>query len=213
MVLNVLYESKWVLAIHKPAGLPVEKSPYYPSAEAWAEQYLLQQTPKPFIGIVHRLDRSVSGVLLLAKKKAALKDLNEQFANRQILKQYLAVVEYEPQQPAATLQHWLKKDLKNKKALIFNEPAKDAVVCELKYSVSAPISNGYLIEIELLTGKFHQIRAQFAAIGCPILGDTKYGATHSYQPESIALHAWKLRFRDPFSGETQTVEAPAPFYL
>lgn len=208
MQLDILYESKWVLAVHKPAGLLVEKSPLYPSVEAWTENYLLSQTPQPFVGIVHRLDRTVSGVVLLAKRKTALKDLNEQFANRQIAKQYLALVENQPPSSEALLTHWLQKDLKNKKALIFNKPNKDAVKCELKYTYNGSTELGYLLAIDLITGKFHQIRAQLAAIGCPILGDAKYGATRPYLPEAIALHAWKLSFIDSFNGETQIVEAP-----
>lgn len=208
MQLKILYESKWLLAIDKPAGLLVEKSSHYPSVETSVENYLLSQTPKPFVGIIHRLDRPVSGVVLLAKKKAALKDLNEQFATRQITKQYLALVENQPSQSAALLTHWLQKDLKNKKALVFKKPHMDAVKCELKYQYYKQTEIGYVLEIELLTGKFHQIRAQLAAIGCPILGDTKYGATRPYLPEAIALHAWKLSFKDPFNGEMQMVEAP-----
>lgn len=213
MQLNILYESRWVIAIQKPAGLLVERSEHYPSVEAWVEQYLGSQTPQPFVGIIHRLDRPVSGLVLLAKKKAALKDLNEQFAKRQITKQYLAVVENRPPASTENLIHWLRKDLKEKKAFVFNKPTKDAVLCEMKYHFHSETELGYLLEIDLLTGKFHQIRAQFAAIGCPIVGDTKYGATRVYQSDSIALHAWKLRFRDPFLGETQIVEAPSPFKI
>lgn len=209
--MTILYESSWLLAIDKPAGLLVEKSPYYPSVEVWAEEYIAQQTQKPFVGIVHRLDRPVSGVLLLAKKKAALKDLNAQFSQHQIQKIYLALVEALPPKPADVLVHWLKKDLKNKKALVFNKPTKDAVECRLDYHLREKIGPYQLLEIHLHTGKFHQIRAQLAAIGCPIIGDEKYGATIPYQPESIALHAWKLTTYDLLTQLPLTMEATPNF--
>ncbi len=208
---TVLYESTWLLAVHKPAGLLVEKSPYYPSVEAWAETYVAQQTRKPFIGIIHRLDRSVSGVLLLAKKKAALKDLNAQFANRQVQKIYLALVEKVPPAMTGTLTHWLRKDLQLKKAFVFDKPVADSVECRLDYKMLEPTQTGYLLEIQLHTGKFHQIRAQLAAIDCPIVGDEKYGAMLPYHLGSIALHAWKLSFREPLTQEKMTIEAPSPF--
>lgn len=208
---TILYESAWLLAVNKPAGLLVEQSPHYPSVESWAENYVAQQTRKPFIGIVHRLDRPVSGVLLLAKRKAALKDLNEQFRQRTIQKTYLALVEKEPPAPSGKLLHWLKKDVKNKKAIIYNHLVNQSDECLLGYNFQYKIGNYYLLKIELHTGKFHQIRAQLAAIGCPIVGDEKYGATNAYQKDAIALHANVLRFKDPLSGDPLTIEAPAPF--
>lgn len=208
---TVLYESAWLLAVHKPAGLLVEKSLHYPSVEAWAETYVAQQTRKPFIGIIHRLDRSVSGVLLLAKKKAALKDLNAQFANREVQKIYLALVEQKPAAATGTLTHWLRKDSQLKKAFVFDKSVADSVECWLDYKILEETKTGYLLEIQLHTGKFHQIRAQLTAIGCPIVGDEKYGATSLYHPNSIALHAWKLTFREPLTQEEMTIEAPFPF--
>lgn len=209
--MDILYESPWLLAINKPAGLLVEKSPYYPSVEAWAEAYIAAQTSKPFIGIIHRLDRPVSGVLLLAKKKAALKDLNAQFSQHQTEKVYLALVEKAPPAASGTLTHWLQKDIKNKKALVFSQPAKNAVECRLDYHILQKEGIYNLLRIQLHTGKFHQIRAQLAAIGCPIVGDEKYGATLPYQPDTIALHAWKLTFRDPLTQASTIVEAPPHF--
>ncbi|MFN7115815.1 MAG: RluA family pseudouridine synthase [Saprospiraceae bacterium] len=211
MEIDILYESTWLLAVNKPAGVLVEKSPYYPSVETWAENYVAQQSKKPFVGIVHRLDRPVSGVLLLAKKKAALKDLNEQFRLRTIQKTYLALVENEPPTPSGALLHWLKKDIINKKAIIYNNAVKQSEECRLDYNIIEKKGAFYLLQITLHTGKFHQIRAQLAAIGCPIVGDEKYGAAHFYKNDAIALHANRLIFKDPLTAQPVIVEAPAPF--
>ncbi|MDX1939506.1 MAG: RNA pseudouridine synthase [Saprospiraceae bacterium] len=212
MEIPILYESKWLLVINKPAGLPVEHSPYYSSVEDWANNYVAKQETKPFIGIVHRLDRAASGVLLIAKRKAALQNLHEQFRERQVQKTYLALVEKAPPKIEETLNHWLRKDLQLKKAHIFNKPTDKAQECSLNYRVLQKQLPGTLLEIDLYTGKFHQIRAQLAYIGSPIFGDAKYGATIPYQADAIALHAWRLRFKDPMNNEMiLEMEAPAQF--
>ncbi len=211
MNLPILYESNWLLAVDKPAGIVVEKSPHHASVEAWAETYIAQQTKKPFVGIIHRLDRPVSGVLLLAKKKAALKNLNEQFRLRSIQKIYQALVEKEPPVLTGELVHWLKKDVKNKKAIVYESPVNQADKCHLKYQFKEKVGAYFLLEIELHTGKFHQIRAQLAAIGCPIVGDKKYNATAPYQQDAIALHASRLSFQEPLTQQLVTVVAPSPF--
>lgn len=211
MEIPVLYESKWLLAINKPAGLLVEHSAYYPSVEDWAKSYVAKQEKQPFIGIVHRLDRAVSGVLLIAKRKAALQNLHEQFRERQVQKTYLALVEKMPPNKNGTLTHWLRKDVQIKKAHIFDKPTENAQECRLTYRVVEKKSIGILLEIDLHTGKFHQIRAQLAHIGCPIIGDVKYGVAIPYQSDAIALHAWRVHFKEPINGEIITVEAPIPF--
>ncbi|MBK7872969.1 MAG: RluA family pseudouridine synthase [Saprospiraceae bacterium] len=211
MEISVLYESKWLLAINKPAGLLVEHSAYYPSVEDWAKSYIAKQEKQPFVGIVHRLDRAVSGVLMIAKRKAALQNLHEQFRERQVQKTYLTLVEKMPPDENGMLTHWLRKDLPSIKAFIFDKPTENTQECRLSYRVVEKKSIGILMEIDLHTGKFHQIRAQLAHIGCPILGDIKYGSTVSYQPDAIALHAWRLRVAEPMNGEILTIEAPIPF--
>ncbi len=210
MEIPILYESKWLLAVNKPAGLVVEHSPSHPSVEDWAVHYLKKKEPKPFIGIIHRLDRTVSGVLLLAKRRAALKDLNKQFLQRRVEKIYLARVEHAPPKDQDTLIHWLRKDLKLKQAKIFEHPVPDAVECKLTYKTLTQDEAGAILEIHLHSGKFHQIRAQLTAIGCPILGDAKYGATRPWQPEAIALHAWKLSFTDPLTNQAVHLKTPLP---
>lgn len=208
MDISILYESKWVLAVNKPAGVVVEHARHYPSVEDWAVAYVGRQERKPYIGIVHRLDRPVSGVLLLAKRKAALKDLNAQFRERRVEKIYLATVENAPPKSSDTITHWLQKDQREKRAITFAEPQSDATACRLYYKFIGQNKEGFVLEVHPHSGKFHQIRAQLAAIGCPIIGDEKYGATLSYETETIALHAWKLRFNDPLTGTSTTVIAP-----
>ena len=204
----ILQESPHWLAIHKPAGLIVERSPFEsPTIEDLTLEYLSESRRNPYLGIVHRLDRVTSGVLLLAKKKSSLKNLNEQFARRQVKKIYLALVEKSPPSENGTLRNWLEKDQQNKRAIIHQEARKGAVEVQLKYRLIQKKDLFFLLEIHPQTGKFHQIRAQLAALGCPIVGDEKYGATSTYQPKAIGLHAWKLEFRDPVTGERTSVEA------
>lgn len=194
----ILLETPQLLVLNKPAGLAVERLPHgYPSVEDWALSYLGRLVRKPFVGIAHRLDRPVSGVLLLVKKRAALKDLNRQFAERQVEKVYRAIVEGCPANKSGTLEHWLIKDPEQKRAIVAKRGAAGAAHCELKYKVLEAMAGSALLEIRPLQGKFHQIRAQLSAAGTPIVGDEQYGATLPYRPGAIALQAWSLRFREP----------------
>lgn len=204
----ILLETPQLLVVNKPAGVAVERQLHgYPSVEEWAWQYVSAATRNPFIGIVHRLDRPVSGVLLLAKKRAALKDLNLQFAERRTEKTYHAMVQQAPYPAAGTLVHWLAKSPDGKQAVPVTEGAAGAARCELKYSVLEEVVQGVVLEIKPIQGRFHQIRAQLAAAGMPIIGDVKYGSVIPYLPDAIALHAYSLRFRDPADGQQRTVTA------
>ncbi len=180
----------------------------YPSVEEWVWQYLSQHTNKPFVGIVHRLDRPVSGVLLLAKKPLALKVLNQQFAQRQVKKIYQAIVENRPLAASGKWRHWLSRDNAGKRALVWQEPVPGSVECVLQYRHVKDTAQGSLLELEPLQGRFHQIRAQLAAAGMPILGDVRYGAAKSWEPDAIALSAVRLQFRDPQTGEPILAEVP-----
>ncbi|MEM8526477.1 MAG: RNA pseudouridine synthase [Bacteroidota bacterium] len=209
--LDIIKETKHWLAINKQAGLIVERSPYEtPTIETLVEEYLSQQYRNPYIGIVHRLDRVTSGVLIVAKKKSVLRKLNEQFRERSVQKIYFAIVENEPAQQEATLKHWLEKDQKNKRAIIHEEQVGNSSEVELTYQVKEKLELGYLLEIKPKTGKFHQIRAQLAAIGCPILGDEKYGAKTNYINKAIALHARKLTIEDTSTEEKIELIADFP---
>lgn len=194
--LNIIVETKQWLAIDKPSGLLVEKNPFETSVEEILnEKY-------PFVGIVHRLDRVTSGILLIAKKKSTLKLLNQQFSNRTVQKTYLAWVENKPHKKQATLQHFLKKDQKNKRAIVSNKAQKDFVKVSLQYQIIQEQNENYLLEIKPHQGKFHQIRAQLAFAGFPILNDLKYIEPNNTQHiKKIALQAYRLQFICPTNQE------------
>ncbi len=207
----IIKETKHWLAVNKPAGLNVEQLWDYPSVETQMKNYLKGiHSREPYLGVVHRIDRPVSGVLLLAKKKSALRHLNQQFADRKVQKTYWAMCLGVPPQKEGTLVHYLQKDQKNKCAVAFSEARPQAVLAELKYRVIQVNGNVSQLEIRPLSGKFHQIRVQLASIGCPLLGDEKYGGPVNQQPNEIALHARQLVFVDPLSQQEETVLAGLP---
>lgn len=208
MQIPVLLETRQYLVLNKPHGLNVERLPQgFPSVEEWVEKYQLQAgIKKPYTGIVHRLDRPVSGVLIVAKKKQALKLLNEQFREGQIQKHYLAIVQGKPPHQKDKLVHWIRKDQLNKKAIAFQDNRKQTVKGVLHYELLEEGKGLSLLKIKPITGKFHQIRVQLASLGCPILGDKKYGASLPYQNDSIALQAQSIRFKDPTEGHKIFVE-------
>lgn len=213
MHLEILFEDNHMLAINKPAGLMVEKDKYNnPSVEGEVEAYFKEKkmSKNTIVGIVHRLDRPVSGTLLIAKKISVLRDLNAQFSAKQITKKYFAVVHKKPKELKATLSHWLTKDTMSKKAIISDEQVKGSTACQLKYEVVSQSTNKYLLAIELITGKYHQIRAQLAYIGCPIIGDERYGSKVYYRPNQICLHAKELTVTHPTTKETIKFVAEFP---
>jgi 23S rRNA pseudouridine1911/1915/1917 synthase len=207
----VIKETKHWLAVNKPAGLNVEQLWDYPSVETQVKNYLKGgHLREPYLGIVHRIDRPVSGVLLLAKKKSALRHLNQQFAERKVQKVYWAICSGVPPKQEGTLVHYLLKDQKNKRAEAFTEPRKGAILGKLEYRVVKNNGDWSQLEIRPLSGKFHQIRVQLASIGCPLLGDEKYGGPIGDQPNEIALHARELSFVDPLSEQKETIIADLP---
>jgi 23S rRNA pseudouridine1911/1915/1917 synthase len=207
----VIAENKYWIALNKPAGISVEKQRgASDTLEDQLESLLGEdQSRRPFIGIVHRLDRPTSGLVLFAKKASSLRGLNEQFAARSVQKTYLALLEGAPVEDEAILEHWLFKNQAEKKAEIFAEAGPGRELARLAYRVLERREGQTLVEIDLQTGRYHQIRAQFAAIGHPICGDLVYGAKTGFGEHHIALHAWRLRFTDPQSGEEITLSADA----
>jgi 23S rRNA pseudouridine1911/1915/1917 synthase len=209
--LIVLQENKHWLVIYKPSGLIVERNPFEsPTVEELVYDHLAQTSKRPYVGVVHRLDRVTSGLMIFAKKKSILRKLNEQFAQQAVHKTYLAITERCPEPSEGTLKHWLYKNQKEKRADIFPQAGKDRKEVSLQYKVLQQLDGRALLEIQPLTGKFHQIRAQLGAIGCPVLGDGKYGGQESYPPLCAALHAWKLQLQDPLSGALLSFKAPLP---
>ena len=154
--------------------------------------HLSEKVKTPFVGITHRLDRVTSGILLMAKRPGTLKTVNQWFENRQIKKTYLAITSSAPEMASGILEHHLWTDLEQKKAMVVSGKKKGAKLAQLSYRTLAVTDFGCLLEIKPKTGRFHQIRAQFAHIGCPIIGDEKYGNAQPYLKQQIALHAYTL---------------------
>jgi 23S rRNA pseudouridine1911/1915/1917 synthase len=209
---RVLWETSGLLAIDKPAGLNVERWPGFPSVEDWAADYLGAGRRAVFVGIIHRLDRPVSGVLLLAKKKSALLALNEQFRQREVAKSYQALVERPLPEASGELMHWLRKDQVAKRAYAYDAPAPQAQEARIRYRQLEVTPWGVALEIRPDAGKYHQIRVQLAAAGSPIVGDMLYGAQSAFAPDAIALHAASITFFDPAGGQEVTVAAPPPWH-
>lgn len=208
---GVLFESNQFLVVNKPAGIITEDNPFETNnLESNYRAYLKQKINNPFLGVVHRLDRVTSGVVIFAKKRGTLKTLNRWFEDRQIQKTYWAITSKAPEKTNDTLTNYLLTDSKSKKALVVDPKVKGAKKAELSYKVLSSINDHYLLEIKPKTGRFHQIRAQLSHVGCPIIGDKKYGSTVPYQKLQIALHARMVELPEPINGSPLTFEAPPP---
>jgi 23S rRNA pseudouridine1911/1915/1917 synthase len=209
--LEVIHENKDYIVVNKAAGLISEKSPYEAvTVETQVFNHLLKNKRKPYIGIIHRLDRVTSGVLILAKKKSILVEFNTLFSSRKVRKSYIAIVKNKPVKTKGNLVNFLVKNTLEKRADIVPTKSKDSLNCSLSYEVIGKNEFGYLLEVKPKTGRFHQIRAQLANLGLPIIGDEKYGSNQKYLPLSICLHAWRISYQNSRSKETQTFEAPLP---
>ncbi len=209
--LELLQENNDYIVVNKMAGLISEKSPYEDcTVENQVLNHLLKNKRKPYIGIIHRLDRVTSGVLIFAKKKSVLVEFNKLFSSRKVQKTYLAIVKNKPPKNKENLVNFLVKNHIEKRGDIVQSKSKDSLECMLTYKVIAKNDFGYLLEIKPKTGRFHQIRVQLANIGLPIIGDKKYGSDQEYFPLSICLHAWKLTYQILGSTELETFEAPLP---
>ena len=190
----ILQESDNWIILNKPSGLITERNPYEESLEALLFNYLQQQKKNPFLGVVHRLDRVTSGLIIFAKKKSALKTLNQWIEKKQIKKVYRAIVEKQPELKAQTLEQYIIKDQKMKIARISDTKMPHSKNCKLHYRLIQSGPFGHQLEIQLFTGRFHQIRAQLSHINMPIVGDIKYGGKAITEKNKIYLHAYKLRF-------------------
>ena len=199
----IIQESNSWIILNKPAGLITEQNPYEESLESILYTYLQNQKKNPFVGVVHRLDRVTSGLIIFAKKKSALKTLNSLIEHKQIKKTYKAVVEHQPLQKAQTLEQFIIKDQKMKIARVSDSKMPSSKSCKLHYRLIQSGTFGHQLEIQLYTGRFHQIRAQLSHIQMPIMGDLKYGGKAITEMNKIYLHAYKLKFPE------NTLELPA----
>ncbi len=209
----IIYEDDVLLVCNKPAGLMVEPDRNnFPNLLQWVKQYLKEKTLEktPYVQHLHRLDRPVSGVVLFTKKKEYLRNLSEQFAQRSVSKYYIALTLDSPKIKSGMLEHWHRKE--KKKAVLVPEGTEYAEKVKLEYEIK-PHGTYYLWDIKLHTGKYHQIRAQLASIGCPIIGDETYGSTLNYKPNAIALHAAKLIIQHPVSKQQMVFEAKQDDFL
>ena len=202
----VLYKNNQLIAFNKPATIPVQKD----KSGDKSLFNLAEIFCKSKIHLIHRLDRPASGVVLFAKTKGALVSLNEQFKTRLVEKTYLAVVKNLPEQPEDKLVHYLKKNAFQNRSVAYDAPMTGAKQSMLTYHIIDSIEHYHLLEVNLHSGRHHQIRAQLAAIGSPIKGDDKYGFKRANRDRSIHLHAWKLKFQHPISHEWEEVIAPLP---
>ncbi len=211
---TVIYEDNHLIVINKVSGVLVQTDKNGDtSLEQLLKKYIQTKYEKPgeaFLGVAHRLDRPVSGLVIFARTSKALVRMNEIFKNREIEKIYWAVVANEPPQAAGTLVHWLTRHEKNNISKAHVSEVKNSLRAELSYRVIERSEKYKLLEIKLLTGRHHQIRVQLASMGCPIVGDLKYGYPRSSPDGSIFLHSRKAVFIHPVRKETLQLEAPVP---
>ena len=212
--LEVLYEDNHLIAVNKPACIPVQPDPSGDtSLEDIVKQYIKEKYAKPgdvFLGVVHRIDRPVGGVVLLAKTSKALTRINEMFRGNDVRKTYWAIVKDCPVETQATLEHYIFRDTKKNVSRATDKEVKDSKKGILSYKLIASSDNYHLLEIDLKTGRHHQIRCQLAKIGCPIKGDLKYGAQRSNPDGSISLISRKMEFIHPVTKVPVEITAPVP---
>lgn len=212
--MQVLYEDNHIIIVRKESGEIVQgdKTGDRPLSEI-VKAYIKEAYAKPgevFLGVVHRLDRPVSGLVVFARTSKALSRLNDMFRKGEVHKTYWAIVKNRPNPQSGTLTHWLvRNDKQNKSYASLNEKS-ESKQAQLNYRALASTENYTMLEVELLTGRHHQIRCQLSTIGCPIKGDLKYGAPRSNPDGSISLHARSIDFIHPVSKQHIHVEADVP---
>jgi 23S rRNA pseudouridine1911/1915/1917 synthase len=211
---EIIYEDNHIIAVYKRSSdLTQGDKTGDISLDTEVKEYLREKYKKPgevFLGVVHRLDRPVSGVILYARTSKALERLNEMFRSKQIKKTYLAIVKERPPEDEATITHFLKKNEEQNKSYAYDTEVKGSKEASLTYRLKGRSERFYLLEIELHSGRHHQIRAQLAKIGCPIKGDLKYGFPRSNEDGGISLLARKLEFIHPVKKEPVIITAHFP---
>ncbi len=212
--MQVLYEDNHIIVVYKESGEIVQgdktgDKPLSETIKAWIKE----KYAKPgnvFLGVVHRLDRPVSGLVVFAKTSKALSRLNDMFRKGEVKKTYWAMVQTPPAEPEGTLTNWLVRNEKQNKSYVYDHEVPNAKKAILKYKTVGQTEHYTLLEVNLLTGRHHQIRCQLSAIGCPIKGDLKYGARRSNPDGSISLLSRTVEFIHPVSKENISVVSPLP---
>lgn len=212
--MTVVYEDNHIIVVNKTSSEIVQgdKTGDTPLSET-VKQYLKEKYNKPgnvFIGVPHRLDRPVSGLVVFAKTSKALPRLNEMFRDGEVKKTYWAIVKECPKETEGELVHYLVRNEKQNKSYAYDEEVKNSKKAILHYKLVGHSQNYYLLEVDLKTGRHHQIRCQLAKMGCPIKGDLKYGSPRSNPDGSICLHARTVQFIHPVSKERIALTAPVP---
>lgn len=210
--LQILHEDNHIIVVNKRVGDIVQgdKTGDKPLSEI-VKEYIKEKYNKPgevFLGVVHRLDRPTTGIVVFARTSKALERLNAMFSNRETKKTYWAVVKNKPPKTSDILVHYLKRNPKNNTSKAHLKEVPDSKKASLNYTIIKELNNYFVLEINLHTGRHHQIRSQLQAIGCPIKGDLKYGFDRSNPDGGIHLHARKLTFIHPVTKEQLTVIAP-----
>ncbi|MDR2652737.1 MAG: RluA family pseudouridine synthase, partial [Prevotellaceae bacterium] len=211
---RILYEDNHIIVVNKRIGeiVQADKTGDTPLCDV-LKQYIKIRNNKPgnvFIGVVHRIDRPVSGIVMFAKTSKSLERLNDLFRLGNIHKTYYAIVKNKPQAEEATLIHNLIRNEKMNKSFVCEKPSSNTKQAKLHYKLICRSNTYFLLEIELMTGRHHQIRCQLAATGCPIKGDLKYGFPRSNADGGISLHAQKIEFIHPVSNNQIKITAPFP---
>jgi 23S rRNA pseudouridine1911/1915/1917 synthase len=213
-MVEILYEDNHIIAVFKKSSDIVQGDKTGDvSLDTEVKQYIAKKYNKKgdaFLGVVHRLDRPVSGVLLFARTSKALERLNEMFRTGEVKKTYFAIIKDRPPEDEETITHYLKKNEAQNKTYVYDNEVKGSKLASLTYRIKARSEKYYLVEIDLHTGRHHQIRAQMARIGCPIKGDLKYGSQRSNEDGSISLFARKIEFIHPVKKEPLTITGHFP---
>ena len=212
--MTILFEDNHIIAVNKSIGEIVQVDKTKDKAlEDSLKDYIKEKYHKPgdvFLGVVHRIDRPVSGVVLFARTSKALTRLNEMFQEKSVEKIYWAIVKEKPPKTEDTLVHYLVRNTRNNKSYCYPNEVKDSKQAILHYKLIASSDLYHMLEIRLETGRHHQIRSQLGTIGCPIKGDLKYGFPRSNKDGGISLHSRKVKFIHPVRDEELIIEAPLP---
>lgn len=211
---DILYEDNHIMVVNKRIGQGVQSDESQEmSLEDDVKEFIRIRDAKEgnvFLGVVHRIDKPVSGAVVFAKSSKALRRLNEMVKERRIQKTYWAVVSAKPREESERLEHYILKDAAKNRSFAYDKEKKGSKIARLEYELICMSDNFCLLEVNLITGRHHQIRAQLSKIGCPIKGDLKYGADRSNKDGGICLHARSIAFTHPVSKAEIKITAPVP---